>query len=245
MNGLMDAKLIQLQELIEDICHELRTPLTTILGEIDVAFRMPEIDQEHYYDTLKVIRSVSRDMDKMLKDLLFIARTESGQMDYEMHPIYLPDLMKDLLSQTKSMAKLKNIDLHMVCNTPYHIHGDYARLRQLFTLLLHNAVKYTGTDGMITVHSVKDLLHTTIKIADTGIGIADEKISHLFERFYQANCNTSEDDNGSGLGLAIANSIVKAHDGEIKVESILGKGSCFSVSFLNNPPDKSYESFIN
>lgn len=212
-----------------DASHELRTPLTIVRGEAEVALRGSEKSVQEYRETLETINAVASQMGRLVDELLFLARSEAGQIPYEMTQFALPQLLTEMARQSEGLAALKEVCMELDVRRPLVIRGDVQRLRQLFFILTDNAIKYTNPGGKVTLALKVDPDWARVLVSDTGVGIPKQDLPHIFERSFRANAVPPGFEGGTGLGLSIAKSIVKAHQGEICVESVLGRGTTFSV----------------
>lgn len=213
-----------------DASHELRTPLTVIRGEAEVALRGPEKPVEEYKEALEGIIALTGQMGRFVEELLFLARSEAGQIRYEMAHIELaPLLLEEVYHQSKGLALLKGVDLKLDFSRPAQIWGDPQRLKQLFLILVDNGIKYTPPGGTVRIALEAESEWATVFVSDTGIGIPPKDLPHIFDRFYRVEAPSPLLEGGTGLGLSIAKSIVEAHKGEISVQSAPGTGTTFTV----------------
>ena len=231
INGMLDRLSLSFQKITQftaDASHELRTPLTIMRGELEIALR-GERSSEEYLETLgSSLEEVER-MSRIVNDLLLLSKSDMGQEVMHHDPVDLRILLTNLLSHFKILADEHQIQLNSVLEEVETVFGDQLRLRQLMVNLLTNAIRYTPSGGKInlTLRGVESGVE--IAIADTGIGISDEDISRIFDRFYRTDKARSRQYGGSGLGLSIVKWIVGAHHGTIKVDSVVGEGSVFRV----------------
>ena len=212
------------QRLLADVSHELRTPLTAVRGNIDLMLRMNKADPE----SLAIVQEEVDRMTRLVGDLLLLARADAGGQPLQMNPIELDDLFFEVYRKVRvlsSTVTVTVVSIDQVC-----ILGDADRLKQLFIILIDNALKYTPEGGEVRLSLSKTDLWARVLISDTGIGIPDEDQPHIFDRFYRVGKARSRSQGGSGLGLSIAKWIVKAHGGEIYVTSEVGKGTTFAIA---------------
>lgn len=224
----LDANLSQMRQFHADASHELRTPLTIMRGEVEVALRSVRSPEEYQ----RVLQSILEEMNRVsgiVDHLLMLARADSGQLKIESTPVEVNDILQDLHVQLQVLAASKQISLSLTEEEPVFVLGDSTKLRQLFLNLIENAVKYTPAGGEVRVRVGSKDGFVMVQVSDSGIGIAQEDIPHIFDRFFRADRARSREMGGSGLGLAICQWIVKAHQGWIDVQSSVGKGSTFSV----------------
>lgn len=214
------------QRFVSDASHELRAPLTAIQGNLELLNRhktMPPPEREEAID--EITREANR-LTRLVADLLALARADAGA------PLNasLVDLDAVVLDAFRAAHQLAH-GQHLVLSPfdPIQIKGDEYRLKQVLLILLDNALKYTPTTGEVTLGLCHDTTAATILVRDTGVGIAPDDISHVFERFYRADPGRNRDPGGTGLGLPIAQWIVEQHGGTIVLESHLGQGTLARV----------------
>jgi signal transduction histidine kinase len=184
---------------------------------------------EEYRKSLEVVSQEVDFMTSMLENLLMMARTEAGKEPFRFERVSLKELLTELSATVGVRAKEKGLRFGPNPLDDVVVEGDRVKLRQLFTNILDNAVRYTPPGGEISL-SLKSMDGSAVvAIADTGIGIPEEQLSLIFERFYRVDKARSRAEGGAGLGLGIAKDIAETHGGRIEVESKVGKGSTFKV----------------
>jgi two-component system, OmpR family, sensor kinase len=214
------------RRLVADVSHELRTPLTAIRGNLDLVKRYGMDDT-----SLEAMQSETARMSRMVDDLLLLARADYGNLTIEMSEIDLDTVVGDVFKEARILAKDRNLLVRIHQIEPVRLKGNADRLKQLLLNLIGNAIKFTPDGGQIGLA----LRHTgdeaILQVTDTGIGIEAEDISHIFDRFYQADTSRARITNtgGAGLGLSIAKWIVEAHGGTIDVKSTPGVQTTFTV----------------
>lgn len=218
-----------------DASHELRTPLTAIRGEAEVALRGPKSVAD-YGEALEHIVAVTYQMGTLIDELLFLARSDAGHDEYDMSAVALAPLLDEVAGHGKSLAAVKGVELDVDLGTSAVVWGDSQRLRQMFASLIDNAIKYTEPGGTVTLALEAESDRVRVLVSDTGIGMIEDELPHVFERFYRGDTAKMMREDGTGLGLSIAASVVKAHGGEILVDSTLGRGTDVSVRLPRNPP---------
>ncbi|MCY9670337.1 HAMP domain-containing histidine kinase [Paenibacillus alginolyticus] len=218
------------QQFVADASHELRTPTAVIQTRAELLFRHPQHTIEQESQNIALILKESKRMGKLIDDLLTLARTDSNQLQINAATIPLDPILQDLAEQFELLAETKSIRIHSHFQ-PSVILGDESRLRQLFIILLDNALKFTPPHGSIefTCHSLPNAIRVIVK--DSGCGIAEADLPHIFERFYRGDKSRSRTEGGTGLGLSIAEWIVHAHKGSIRVTSRIAIGTEFQISF--------------
>ena len=214
------------RRFISDASHELRTPLGILKAQLGLALSRPR-----NAETLSQMMSdMEGDVDRMtrlIETMLRLTRAESTQL--QSVPVDISDLLAGLVAQVQTLAAERSIMLSLSTVPNALMRGDRDQLIQLFLNLLDNAVKYTPDGGKVSVRLQQVANEWHIAIRDSGIGIAPEPLSHLFDRFYRADSSRARQTGGFGLGLPIAQAIVRQHGGRIGVQSIVGLGSTFTV----------------
>jgi two-component system, OmpR family, phosphate regulon sensor histidine kinase PhoR len=218
--------------LVSTVSHELRTPLTSIMGYLDVLFDGygDQLDPD-VASMLRVVERNATRLKAMIEDLLQQSRLEAGRRIDEPDQIDLAQVLGDVRETVTPLAANGQVELEMRPPSPGSliVSGDERELTQALTNLAANAVKFTRPGGRITISAGRDGAEAEIRVSDTGIGIAEEDLPHLFERFFRAGNARSEQIPGTGLGLAIVADIVARHGGSIDVQSTLGIGTSFDI----------------
>ena len=226
----MQQSYQQMQQFTADAAHELRTPITAILATIDSVLRMPKISESESREAFTTLeRQVSRFLG-MVKDLLLLSRLEQHTLTFQPQTLCLNDLIFDLIDEFAALAEASNLSLveQIQTHKPLEIVADEDQIYRLLSNLVINAIRYTPA-GKVTLKLYQERDLAVIQVQDTGVGIAAEDLSHLFDRFYRVDSDRSRNSGGTGLGLAIAKAIVEAHDGSIQVQSQIGSGTTFTV----------------
>ena len=216
---------------LSNMSHELRTPLNSVIALTSVLNRRLNnkiADEEYSY--LEVIERNAKHLLTLINDILDISRIESGREEIEISTFNLNCLVADMVSMIEPQATLKNIHLiHLEKDSNLSITTDYDKCKHVLQNMISNAVKFTETGKVeVMIHQNEKTLEITV--VDTGIGIADEHINHIFDEFRQADGSTSRRYGGSGLGLAIAKKYAHVLGGTISVKSRIGKGSEFKIT---------------
>ena len=216
---------------LANMSHEIRTPLNAIIGFTDILQKSDIGEQEREY--LDMIKKAGENLSAIINDILEISKIEAGMIDFEKRPLSVKEILKSLNAMLAQKAKEKNIELVFECNNnvPDILLGDPTRLTQILINLIGNAIKFTPK-GRVEVfvkllksENERYLLEFLIK--DTGIGISKDKLQYIFQRFRQAESNTTRKYGGSGLGLSISEQLIKLQGGEITVKSLPNVGSTF------------------
>jgi two-component system OmpR family sensor kinase len=221
----------QIQQFTADAAHELRTPLAATQATVESARSMPHLDEKEVQDILDTIGRQNRRLIQLVADLLLLARLEQQALPRRYQICCLNDIVSDLVEEFAALAISKSVTLtsSVGVDNPLNVIGDEEQLYRLVSNLIINAIQYTPAGGQVTVALERSDDRALIHIQDTGIGIAPEDQTQIFDRFYRVNSDRSRHTGGSGLGLAIAKAIVQAHLGSIQVQSELGKGSVFTI----------------
>ncbi|GCL37045.1 integral membrane sensor signal transduction histidine kinase [Sphaerospermopsis reniformis] len=248
----------RLKQFTADASHELRSPIALIQTNVQVALADLDLESSsisHYRQQLKLVERLTQRLGRLVNDLLFLARQDSGIGAVLFSPCPVDALLIEVVEEQQLLATDKEIYLTLNLVDPpgeidpelqenwFTVMGNWDELVRLFTNLIGNALQYTPTQGKVQVElgRVAGMLYgftcLQIKISDTGIGIPSESLPRLFDRFYRVDPARShqsreirENSTGSGLGLAIAQAIVEHHQGQIQVESVVGKGTTFIVT---------------
>ncbi|MBI3946834.1 MAG: two-component sensor histidine kinase, partial [Armatimonadetes bacterium] len=211
-----------------DASHELRTPLTIMRGEVEVALRTVR-DTKEYQRVLNSILEEMNRVSSIVDHLLLLARADSGQIQVERQPVEINEILEDLHPQALLLAQPKRTAVTIREQGRVMVLGDSGKLRQLFLNLIDNAIKYTPEGGSVEVRLGSENGFAVVAVSDTGIGIADEDVPHIFDRFFRADRARNREIGGTGLGLAICQWVIEAHHGWIDVQTALGEGSTFTV----------------
>lgn len=230
MIARLESAFIRQKDFTSDASHELRAPLTVIQAESTLSLQRPREAQE-YRKSLEMIAQESEHLAAIINQLLTLARADAGKEQQVFEIINMADFVRDLCSDVDIVCQEKKLTLKLERFDESFVMGDTRSLRNLFHNLLDNAMRYTSEGGSITVMVHQKDTRVVVSIKDTGIGIATDEQSLIFERFYRVDKVRSRSVGGSGLGLAICNNIIKGHGGSIRVESEPNKGSTFHVTF--------------
>ena len=221
-----------------DISHELRTPLTVIRGEGEIALRGRNKPVAEYKNSIARIVEQAKHLSVLVYDLLFIARQGAGAARLNLQSIDLGNLLEKVCGDAKVIAHPKSVRISYRNGSAHDlVYGDPARLRQLFMVLLDNAVRYSNAKGEVKVAIASDNGEVRVSVADHGIGIAPEELDGIFERFRRGGNATEHNEEGLGLGLPVAKAIVEAHKGRIQMDSRLGEGTTVTVALPASAPE--------
>ncbi len=234
MLGRLDNAIHQMRQFSADASHELQTPLTILRGEMEVALRLQRSPEEYQRVLTSGLEEIAR-INHLVEGLLLLARADAGVLCLDLETVELKALSLEICAQMKAVAVTHAIDLQVNLPEPVAVLGDREHLRRLILNLMDNAIKYTSDMGRVTISLCSDNKWVSLSISDTGIGFSQNAQGQIFSRFYRATEARSRDGKGVGLGLSIANSIVEVHGGRIEVESLLCKGSTFTVHLPVHP----------
>lgn len=223
----LEASFAEQKRFTADASHELRTPLAIIIAEAQMVLAR-ERDAADYRATVEGCLETAQEMRRLTERLLEFARFDAGQVPLEHAPLDLAVIVQARVEQMRALAAPREIQLF--CDlAPAPLTGDAARLAQVVTNLLGNAIHYNRDGGEIHVATSGDGVNALLTVTDTGVGIAAEDLPHIFERFYRADKARSRAEGHAGLGLAICRMIVEAHGGTIAMVSTLGSGASITV----------------
>jgi signal transduction histidine kinase len=221
-------------EFVALISHDLRTPLTSIMGYTELALDdeiEPKLDEERRGYLAVVSRSSSRLL-RLVDDLLFVARLQSGRLDLTPTPLDLCEIARQAVSEAQRRADAKGIELVFDGNGEVPIDADRGRMFQLLDNLVSNAIKFTPEGGRIEIR-VSSNGSAVLEVCDTGMGFTAEEASRIFERFYRADNAIEGQVQGTGLGLFISQAITEAHGGTISASPRDGGGAIFRIELPN------------
>ncbi len=215
-------------EFIANVSHELRTPIFAVQGYIETLLNGAINDENVNKYFLEKANQHTINLNNLLNDLIDISMIESGEMRMSFRYFDLMEYLKNLIEELQPMVADKNISLILhPCRENLQIFGDKNKLRQVFINLIQNAIKYTE-EGSVEVIVEEEAKSAKVIIRDTGIGIPEEDLQRIFERFYRVDKARSRSVGGTGLGLAIVKHILDAHSAKVEVKSKLNEGSEFS-----------------
>ncbi len=231
--AIMNAHLFNQSDLLAEVMHELKTPLMAISSASELLMH-PDFPVDKQSSVIQMIQRETTRLSKMTKDFVDFARLESGRVKLAHELVDVATVIDDVIHMTQSQASERQIQIvpQLAADLPsstgsVHLLGDADRLKQVLLNLVSNAIKYNVDNGRITLSAQIQNQELALSVIDTGPGISEEDMSHLFERFYRIP--GSESAEGSGLGLSIAHKIVEEHNGRIEVTSILGEGTTFTI----------------
>jgi heavy metal sensor kinase len=226
----LEASVRRIKQLTADASHELRTPISLIRTTAEVAVQRDRPASE-YREALDDILHEAERTSQVVDSLMLLARADSGKETLDLEPVDACVIVKGAAEQGEKLARNKG--LRFESGTPtaaVNVQADADALRRVFLILIDNAVKYTPAGGVVNVQLGVSGGFAVASVSDTGIGISEDDLPHIFDRFWRADKVRSRADGGAGLGLSIARWIVDQHHGTFTAESKQGQGSVFSVS---------------
>ncbi len=232
MMNRLENSFAQMRQFSSDASHELRTPLTVLKGQNELILskeRKPKEYQEVISSNLEEINYMS----KVLEDLFVLSKSDENQVNLDCKRVDLRALVEEVCKHAEILAEEKNIKIIIAFLEPTEIKGDEVRLRQMVWNILQNGIKYTQSGGELKISLQNEDEFALLTIQDTGIGIPEEDLPQIFNRFYRVDKARTRDEGGSGLGLSICRQIAEAHKGKIEVESKLGVGTRFKIRLPN------------
>jgi heavy metal sensor kinase len=227
MLSRLERSFTTVRHFSADAAHELRTPLTILKGELEVALRSLPADGEYSRVLTSCLEEVER-LRTLVEDLLFLARSDSGNIRVPQIPVNLAEVLEDVSPALLALAETAEVSCSIAPASALWVQGNAPLLFRVIFNLGENAIKYTPAGGNIVIALSEHDNEATLEVKDTGPGIAPEEQTHIFDRFYRSDRARSR--GGTGLGLALVRSIVQLHNGRITVTSAAGQGSCFRVA---------------
>jgi two-component system, OmpR family, sensor histidine kinase SenX3 len=220
------------RDFVANVSHELKTPATSLklLAESLVDILDEDLDQARFF--AEQLKNETERLAKLITDLLDLTRLESEEGIENPQPVDIRSVLMVVLARLRPAARRKSISLSWKRSGKaalYTIRGDETQLTSMFANLVENAVKYTPPGGRVEVAAESDGNEVVVRVSDTGIGIPEEYVARIFERFYRVDKARSKQTGGTGLGLSIVRHIAENHGGSVTVESTPGEGSTFTV----------------
>lgn len=229
-NEIQRKNLEQMRlDFFANVSHELRTPITVLRAYTETLVDGVVQDEEkvkQYYERMLL---ECKSMERLVGDLMILSKMQNPDFAIQKEPVNLVQVFDDIIRSAGAIAEKKNIRIEITKDKPVIMMlGDYDRLRQMFMIILDNAIKFSDENKSVYINiSNEDKIKVSIR--DEGIGIAENELGNIFEKFYKSSLRQNA--SGSGLGLAIAKQIALKHDGQIDVSSVLGEGSTFTFTF--------------
>lgn len=226
-------------DFFANVSHELRTPITVMRGYAESLADGYVTDKEKISYSLQRMLSECSTMERLVGDLLTLSKMQNPDFEVDKEPVSVVQIIEDVIRSARVLCKEKDIEIKFDADDPYHFMlGDYERLKQMFMIIIDNAIKFSDKGGKVEI-GIENADRMRISIRDYGVGIAEDMIPNIFDKFYRSKLRMNE--KGSGLGLMIARQIAIKHGGSIEVESKLGEGSCFIFEFDGaEPPEDEF-----
>ena len=225
----VERSIEYMRRFMADAAHELRTPITILRTRAEIALQQSR-EPDDYVSALRGVEAEARRLGGIVDSLLVLARADTGERQIERERIFLDDIAVDAASAARVIARQKGVDVKVEEFEEAPVTGDPTLIRQLIMILLDNAVKFTDAGGEVTVGVAMRESTPTLVVEDTGIGIRQDELSHVFQRFFRGENARSRTD-GAGLGLSIASWIAREHGAEIALQSKQSKGTKVIVTF--------------
>ena len=225
----IEAAFNQMRRFMGDAAHELKTPIAVLRARTDVALQRRRLPEE-YEEILSGVSNEAERLGNLVDNMLLLARIDAGNWPVHMGRVVLDDIVTDAANSARALGEDRNVVVEVAALPKASLIGDPTLLRQLFMILLENAVKFTPEGGRVTIGTDGNGRgrRASVTISDTGVGIPSSALPHVFERFFRADPARSR--GGAGLGLSIARWIVDTHRGRIEVVSAEGKGTTVKVT---------------
>lgn len=222
----LDEAYRKQKEFVSDASHELKTPLSVLLTYIEILQQQPQNAK-----ALQVMKDETKNMSGLIENLLALTRLENTEKP-TIQELNAADIIIPLVERLNTVHKDRKQPIKIICSKDIKVKMSQQHFERLLTILLDNALKYTPADKEILIKAATGEHNVKIEIADQGIGIKNDDLPHIFERFYRADKGRNRQNGGFGLGLSLALDIVQKYKGRIKVQSEFGKGTTF---FINLP----------
>lgn len=238
-NDMLDriqTSVEQQNRFVSDASHELRTPISVIQGYANLLSRWGKNDKTVLDESILAIKSESENMKMLVENLLFLARGDKDTQKFEREDFMFDDLIDEIVKETKLIDSKHPIIIEY--NEKFMFNGDKKLIKQALRIFIDNSIKYTPEGKNIILNSYVKNSNAVISIDDNGIGISEEDLPFIFDRFYRADKSRTKESGGTGLGLSIAKWIIDKHNGAIDVWSKVNKGTAIRITMpltnLNN-----------
>lgn len=217
------------QEFVSNVSHELKTPITSMKVLADSLLMQEDAPVELYKEFMSDIAQEIDRESQIISDLLSLVKLDKKASDLNIAPININEMLESILKRLRPIAAQRNIELVFESFRPVTAEIDEVKLSLAFSNLVENAIKYNIDNGWVHVSLNADHKYFYVKVSDSGMGIPEESVEHIFERFYRVDKSRSREIGGTGLGLAITRSAILMHRGAIKVYSKENEGTTFTV----------------
>lgn len=227
MERLEHEKTIR-QEFFSNVSHELKTPITSIQGYTELLETNIITNEEMKQDFLKRIKKETRNMTNLINDILMISRLETKQAEEQRTKMRVKPMLDEVLDSLAPLAAELTVNISIDCR-PLMIVADPKHIQQLLNNLITNAIKYNNPGGKVTVLITEEGKNMLLRVSDNGVGIPEESVGRVFERFYRVDKGRSKKMGGTGLGLAIVKHIVQFYQGTIDLKSVVDQGTVITI----------------
>jgi signal transduction histidine kinase len=217
------------QEFVSNVSHELKTPMTSMKVLADSLVGQEGVPEELYQEFLRDITAEIDRENSIITDLLTLVKMDKKVADMNIQNMNINQLLEDILKRLRPIADKRNIDLILDSFRPVDADVDEVKLTLAISNLVENGIKYNVDDGWVRVTIDADHQYFYVTVADSGMGIPEDSLERIFERFYRVDKSHSREIGGTGLGLAITRSTIAMHHGTVSVISKEGEGTTFSV----------------
>lgn len=231
MNEIKKADKLR-RELVANVSHDLRNPLSSIQGYLEtIQLKEGDLSREELRSYIGTVLSNTQKLNRMINDLFELSKLDAENVTPTLEHISIAELVQDLVQQFKPIAEQKNVTIKTVYPDNPHtkIYADIGLLDRALSNLIDNAIRHTPYGGTVTIRTTQNGKDVDLEISDSGKGIPESDIPHVFDRFYQVDKSRSNS-SGAGLGLSITQKILELHGAKISVQSLLNKGTTFKIS---------------
>lgn len=238
LNNITEQKQVNKMksDVLSLVTHELKTPITSIQGFVEVVLAK-DLPRERVVNYLTIVKQETARLVRLINNLLDLSKLEAGKLELKKIPVDIVAIIKENLEAMEQISlkhKFSFSPLQLTKENIPHIHADRDMIAQVINNLLSNAIKYSPEGGTITINVLRRDNLLEVSVSDEGIGIPNDKLPHLFERFYRVNTESTVKIKGTGLGLANAKYLIEQHGGTLRVKSTEGVGSTFTFTIPIN-----------
>lgn len=227
--GPLKESMTKQMEFVQNVSHELRTPLTIIQAKQELLLQEPNAKMIDKSEDIVLTLNETKRLSKLVKDLLVLSRADNQKMVLQKEQVNIDEYIQEIVSPYIEVAEIEEKKITLNLDYKMDINIDTNKIYQLMIILLDNAIKYTEANDEIIIKTYLKDNRCVIEVKDTGIGVSDEGLKRIFERFYREDRARNRETGGTGLGLSIANMIVAAHNGTIKASHNQPKGTVFTI----------------
>jgi signal transduction histidine kinase len=218
----------QIQQFTSDASHELRTPLAILMGELEIGLHTSKSKQDFQEVILSALDEVIR-LSKVVSSLLELSKAESGKLILQFEETNLSELLLDLIEDAEILSEAKKITLHHSVEQDIYVEVDSSKMHQALLNIIENSIKYTQEQGEVSINLCTSDFFVIIEVKDNGIGMSEEELPFIFDRFYRADISRSQVIHGTGIGLAIVKWILEGHETITTVQSKPNEGTTFLI----------------